>query len=67
MCHPPEKKAEGENEEDVSPLDVEHGVEEVGDVAPLPLRHPTPLRVDDALPPQSQCQRLNLTAHFLLL
>ncbi len=31
-CEPADEEAEGEDEEDVAPLDVQHRVEEVGDV-----------------------------------
>ncbi len=40
---PAAEEAEGEDEEDVSPLDVEHRVEEVGDVATAALSHVGPL------------------------
>jgi len=36
---PADEEAEGEDEEDVPPLDVEHGVEEVGDVTSTTLRY----------------------------
>ena len=45
---PADKEAEGEDEQDVPPLDVEHGVEEVGDVPSTTLRYVRSLDTDHA-------------------
>ena len=58
-CEPAAEEAEGEDEEDVAPLDVQHRVEEVGDVTTTAL---SDVRSFDA---DQTWTQLTLISHYL--